>query len=72
MPFEFESSKEFLRCPASLAELVRHGERLVCVDPDVRLSYPIKDGIPILLKDEATELGVDEWQAIMRESGRGV
>jgi uncharacterized protein YbaR (Trm112 family) len=45
---------EILACPACRAELClkEAPERLVC--SGCRRSYPIKDGIPVLLVEEAT------------------
>jgi uncharacterized protein YbaR (Trm112 family) len=45
---------ELLACPACRSELClkEEPERLVC--SACRRSYPIKDGIPVLLVDEAT------------------
>lgn len=42
-----------LACPKCKAPLVREKDRLVCTRPECRLRYPIRDGIPILLIDEA-------------------
>lgn len=70
MSFEFDKVRNILVCPSCRAELVQDGESLVCTNPDVRLRYAITDGIPRLLVDEATELGPDEWSAVMTRSGR--
>ena len=46
---------ELLACPQSRHPL-RHDEaaaELVCTGPDCGLAYPIRDGIPVLLVDEA-------------------
>ncbi len=42
------------RCRGAL-EHERDPERLVCLE--CRLAYPVRDGIPIMLIDEATPLG---------------
>lgn len=42
-----------LACPKCKSALVRQADRLVCTRPDCRLRYPIREGIPILLIDEA-------------------
>jgi len=42
---------EILACPACKAPLVEQGERLVCTKCGRR--YPIRDGIPVMLIDEA-------------------
>lgn len=48
---------ELLACPQSRHPL-RHDEaagELVCTDPGCGLAYPIRDGIPVLLVDEARQ-----------------
>ncbi|GBD18000.1 MAG: Trm112 family protein [Thermomicrobium sp.] len=42
---------EILACPACHGQLELHEQRLVCLSCQRR--YPIEDGIPILLVDEA-------------------
>ena len=68
--FNYEAVKEILRCPKCRAELVYTVDALVCCDSEERLSYPIVDGFPVLLVDEATMLGQSEWSAIMKRGGR--
>ena len=70
MGFDLNSVKGILVCPKSHTDLVLDGERLVCVDPEVRLAYPIRDDIPIMLIDDAEELSTDEWKSIMEKNGR--
>lgn len=61
---------EIIRCPKSKAQLVQDGDWLVSSDPTCRLKYEIKQEIPVLIPEEAVELGVDEWQQIMAKHGR--
>ncbi len=70
MSFNYESLKEMLVCPKSKASLVLDGDRLVSVDPQTRLCYEIRDDIPVMLIEEARELPLDEWRAIMQKHGR--
>ena len=42
---------EILACPACKTEVRLEGERLVCVQCGRR--YPIRDGIPVMLIEEA-------------------
>ena len=42
---------DILACPACQADVFQEGEKIVCRQCGRR--YPIKDGIPILLVDEA-------------------
>ncbi|MFK7787990.1 MAG: Trm112 family protein [Phycisphaeraceae bacterium] len=44
-----------LRCPLTRSSLRQEGDELVAEVPEgAGLRYPIKDGIPVLLMDEAT------------------
>jgi len=51
---------EILVCPVSRGPLVYDRERQELVSAAARLAYPIRDGIPILLADEARELAESE------------
>ena len=49
---------EILVCPISKKALVQKNEELVCYES--KLAYPIKEGIPIMLPEEARKLKKDE------------
>jgi uncharacterized protein YbaR (Trm112 family) len=49
---------EILVCPISKNSLVQIGEELFCYES--KLAYPIRDGIPIMLPEEARKLKEDE------------
>ncbi|MDR0934097.1 MAG: Trm112 family protein [Burkholderiaceae bacterium] len=51
---------EILVCPLCKSPLSwnREKEELIC-KPD-RLAYPVRDGIPVMLADQARELGENE------------
>ena len=68
--FNYDAVKDLLRCPRTQAELVFTGAALVSCDPDTRLRYPIVDGFPVMLADEAVALSPDEWASVMGEAGR--
>jgi uncharacterized protein YbaR (Trm112 family) len=70
MTFDFPSLENILICPETRTALVQDGQRLVSVDPNRRLSYPIVDEIPMMLIDEATELPEEEWRQAMQNNGR--
>ena len=49
---------EILVCPKTHSSLVLHGDELI--SKDAKLAYPIRDGIPIMLIEEARELSQEE------------
>ena len=49
---------EILVCPKTHSSLVLQGDELI--SKDARLAYPIRDGIPIMLIEEARELSQEE------------
>ncbi|KAA6185790.1 Trm112 family protein [Thiohalocapsa marina] len=51
---------EILRCPVCKGELHydKAAEELICRAD--RLAYPIRDGLPIMLEEEARSLAADE------------
>ncbi|MGE0007251.1 MAG: Trm112 family protein [Parvibaculaceae bacterium] len=51
---------EILVCPVTKTRLDYDRERQELVSRAARLAYPIRDGIPIMLADEARELGEGE------------
>jgi uncharacterized protein YbaR (Trm112 family) len=44
---------EILACPKCKADVKLEGDRLVCQNAGCGLRYPIRDGIPVMLIDEA-------------------
>ncbi|MBC7768909.1 MAG: Trm112 family protein [Phycisphaerales bacterium] len=51
---------EVLVCPQTRTPLRYDRERQELVSARARLAYPVRDGVPIMLIDEARELGADE------------
>jgi uncharacterized protein YbaR (Trm112 family) len=51
---------ELLVCPLTKTRLEYDRERQELVSRAARLAYPIRDGIPIMLADEARDLGENE------------
>ena len=51
---------EVLVCPQTRTPLRYDRERQDLVSERARLAYPVRDGVPIMLIDEARELGPDE------------
>ena len=53
---------EILVCPKTHSPLVLHGDELI--SKDAKLAYPIRDGIPIMLIEEARELSQEELEKL--------
>jgi len=51
---------ELLVCPVTKGPLTYDRERQELVSKSARLAYPIRDGIPVMLEDEARKLSEDE------------
>lgn len=68
--FNYDAIKDLICCPKTHAALVFTGSELVSCDPEARLRYPIVDGFPVLLVDEATTLSATEWGEVMRQNRR--
>lgn len=53
-----------LVCPVSKASLTvsEDGEELLCLASG--LGYPVRDGIPVLIAEEARELSAEELEAL--------
>jgi uncharacterized protein YbaR (Trm112 family) len=57
---------EILVCPVTKGPLVHDRERSELVSASARLAYPIRDGIPVLLEDEARKLTPEEAEALRK------
>jgi uncharacterized protein YbaR (Trm112 family) len=44
---------DILACPACKKDIELQGEKIVCTNPDCGLKFPVRNGIPIMLIDEA-------------------
>ena len=44
---------EILACPACKSPVREEGEKLICTSSGCGLRYPIRDGIPVMLVEEA-------------------
>ena len=51
---------EILVCPVTKTRLEYDSERQELISRAARLAYPVRDGIPIMLAEEARPLGEDE------------
>lgn len=55
---------DLLVCPVTKGKLVYDRERDELLSREARLAYPVRDGIPIMLEDEARELSEDELEKL--------
>jgi uncharacterized protein YbaR (Trm112 family) len=55
---------EILVCPVTKGPLIHDRERQELISRSARLAYPIRDGIPVLLEDEARKLTPEESEAL--------
>ena len=51
---------EILVCPVTKGPLIYDREKGELISKSARLAYPIRDGIPVMLEDEARELTEEE------------
>ena len=61
---------EFLKilvCPLSKAPLIQRGDWLYSTDAATRKKYPIRDGIPVMLIDQAVDVDEEEFQRAKAE-----
>ena len=57
---------EILVCPVTNGPLVYDREKQELASVAARLAYPIRDGIPVMLEDEARRLTPEEAEAYRR------
>jgi uncharacterized protein YbaR (Trm112 family) len=57
---------ELLVCPVTKGPLIYDQERRELVSRAARLAYPIRDGIPVMLEEEARELSEEELGRLAR------
>ncbi|MEO7256024.1 MAG: Trm112 family protein [Casimicrobium sp.] len=55
---------EILVCPVTKGPLIYDKEHQELVSKSARLAYPIRDGIPVMLEEEARTLSADEAEAL--------
>ncbi len=54
---------ELLVCPVTKGPLTYDRERQELISRSARLAYPVRDGIPVMLENEARELTDEELEA---------
>ena len=55
---------EILVCPVTKGPLIHDRERNELISRSARLAYPIRDGIPVMLEEEARKLSPEECEAL--------
>jgi uncharacterized protein YbaR (Trm112 family) len=58
---------EILVCPRTKTALIYDRARQELISRAARLAYPIRDGIPVMLEEEARQLDDDELRALARK-----
>lgn len=53
---------DLLVCPVTKGPLILDQERNELVSRAARLAYPIRDGIPVMLEEEARELSEEDLE----------
>jgi uncharacterized protein YbaR (Trm112 family) len=53
---------EILVCPVTKGPLIYDKERQELISKSARLAYPIRDGIPVMLEEEARKLEPSEYE----------
>ena len=51
---------DLLVCPVTKGPLIYDKEKGELISKAARLAYPIRDGIPVMLEDEAREISPEE------------
>ena len=55
---------EILACPVTKGSLIYDKDKQELVSTSARLAYPIRDGIPVMLEEEARTLTQEEVEAL--------
>ena len=53
---------EILVCPVTKGPLTYDREKQELISKSARLAYPVRDGIPVMLEDEARRLDPPEYE----------
>lgn len=61
---EFRDFEAILRCPVTKTKISRVPHGLINESDSRPLLYPIHEGIPVLIAEDATELSRDEWRRL--------
>jgi len=55
---------EILVCPVTKGPLIYDKEKQELISRSARLAYPVRDGIPVMLEEEARTLSADEVEKL--------
>ncbi len=55
---------EILVCPVTKGPLIYDKARQELISKSARLAYPIRDGIPVMLEDEARSISEEEAEKL--------
>ena len=58
---------EILACPEDKGELMYFENENILYNPRLRRAYPIRDGIPVLLVNEAEEISEERHIALLTD-----
>jgi uncharacterized protein YbaR (Trm112 family) len=61
---------EVLACPIDKGPLLWFADESVLYNPRLRKSYAVVEGVPVLLVDEATDVGDSEHERLMSKAER--
>jgi uncharacterized protein YbaR (Trm112 family) len=62
---------EVLACPVDKGPLLFFEDEDVLYNPRLHKSYVVRDGVPIMLVEEATEVGEGEHERLMAKAAAG-
>ena len=62
---------DILACPIDKGPLLWFEDEDVLYNPRLRKSYAVKDGVPVLLVDEAADVGDAEHERLSAKAERG-
>ncbi len=65
-----EKLLEIMACPVAHVPLVQVGDWLYSTDAKTRHKYPIRDGIPVMLVEDAEVVDVEEFDRVMAQADR--
>ena len=57
---------EILACPICKSSLIYKADQQELICRADKLAFPVRDGIPVMIEDEARELGEDEAKALYK------